>query len=206
MISLQSYLLMTCRPHSSSAAWRGAPAVSMVARLFCCSRTSTRTAGWRCSGHLRYTWRWLQPRNSNGHVPAIPLAATEPVHCAANHALDIATYTVRQRGSANDVRALHHRTPYNITASRAYNAGKNELPHHVDALGNWVVLFSFGLTVDFYVGHKTVCVESGDALVFNGAAAHGVVHGFTHAVRLHSRPTAGRRARSSAWPRLTASG
>ena len=104
------------------------------------------------------------------------------------------------------MRALHHRTPYNITASRAYNAGKNELPHHVDALGNWVVLFSFGLTVDFYVGHKTVCVESGDALVFNGAAAHGVVHGFTHAVRLHSRPTAGRRARSSAWPRLTASG
>ena len=122
----------------------------------------------------------------NGHVPAIPVAATEPVHRAANHALDIATYAVRQRGSANDVRALHHRTPYNITASRAYNAGKNELPHHVDALGNWVVLFSFGLTVDFYVGHKTVCVESGDALIFNGAAAHGVVHGFTHAVRSHS--------------------
>ena len=120
-------------------------------------------------------------RNFNGHVPA-----TESVHRAANHALDIATYAVRQRGSDNDVRALHHRTPYNITISRAYNAGKNELPHHVDALGNWVVLFSFGLTVDFFVGHKTVCVESGDALIFNGAAAHGVVHGFTHAVRLHS--------------------
>lgn len=36
------------------------------------------------------------------------------------------------------------------------------------------------------MGHKTVCVESGDALIFNGAAAHGVVHGFTHAVRSHS--------------------
>ena len=86
----------------------------------------------------------------------------------------------------NQVRALRHRTPYNMTLSRAYKAGKNELPHHVDALGNWVVLFSFGLTVDFYVGHKTLCIESGDALIFNGGAAHGVVHGFTRAVRSHS--------------------
>ena len=46
-----------------------------------------------------------------------------------------------------------------------------------------VVLFSFGLTVDFFVGHKTLTIESGDALIFNGAAAHGVVHGFTHPVR-----------------------
>lgn len=84
------------------------------------------------------------------------------------------------------MRALRHRTPYNMTLSRAYNKGRNELPHHVDGLGNWVVLFSFGLTVDFYVGHKTVCIESGDALIFNGGAAHGVVHGFTRAVRSHS--------------------
>lgn len=74
--------------------------------------------------------------------------ATEPVHRAANHALDIAAYAVRQRGGENDLRALQSRTPYNMTISRAYGAGRNELPHHVDALGNWVVLFSFGLTVD----------------------------------------------------------
>ena len=28
-----------------------------------------------------------------------------------------------------------------------------------------------------------MCIESGDALIFNGAAEHGVVHGFTHPVR-----------------------
>ena len=69
---------------------------------------------------------------------------------------------------------------------REYNKGRNELPHHVDGTGSWVVLFSFGLTVDFYVGHKTVCVESGDALIFNGSPSHGVVHGFTNPVRLNA--------------------
>ena len=61
--------------------------------------------------------------------------------------------------------------------------GSHAAPHHVDGTGSWVVLFSFGLTVDFYVGHKTVCVESGDALIFNGSPAHGVVHGLTNPVR-----------------------
>ena len=49
------------------------------------------------------------------------------------------TEKVRERHATSS-----HRTPYNITVSRAYNAGNNELPHNVDAMGNWVVFFSFG--------------------------------------------------------------
>jgi len=70
-----------------------------------------------------------------------------------------------------------------MTLPRTYPVNTNQLPLHVDATGNWVVLFSFGLSVDFFVGHQTVVIESGDALVFNGGAAHGVVHGFTKPVR-----------------------
>ena len=96
----------------------------------------------------------------------------------------------------NQVRALRHRTPYNMTLSRAYKAGKNELPHQVDALGNWVVLlFSFGLTVDFYVGHKTVCIESGDALIFK-AARRTALCTASRVPFARTRPTAGRSARS----------
>lgn len=59
----------------------------------------------------------------------------------------------------------------------------NGAPATAPAPAPQVVLFSFGLTVDFFVGHKTLTIESGDALIFNGAAAHGVVHGFARPVR-----------------------
>ena len=89
-------------------------------------------------------------------------------------------YTIQPGAGAATPHAVQH------DAFARVQGRQKELPHHVDALGNWVVLFSFGLTVDFYVGHKTLCIESGDALIFNGGAAHGVVHGFTRAVRSHS--------------------
>lgn len=109
----------------------------------------------------------------------------EAVQRAASRALDICEHAVRQQGDKGQraERALKQRSPWQLTLPREYNKGRNELPHHVDGTGSWVVLFSFGLTVDFYVGHKTVCVESGDALIFNGSPSHGVVHGFTNPVR-----------------------
>ena len=62
----------------------------------------------------------------------------------------------------------------------AYPRGST-LHHHVDGIGRWVVLFSFGLTCDFHVGGRTVTIESGDALVFNGSATHAVMHGLDKA-------------------------
>lgn len=62
--------------------------------------------------------------------------------------------------------ALAKRSAYNISMARPYNAGdpaNQALPMHVDATGNWVVLFSFGNTVDFFVGHRAVCIERYDA-------------------------------------------
>lgn len=67
----------------------------------------------------------------------------------------------------------------------AYPLGSS-LQHHVDNTGNWVVLFSFGLTCDFHVAGLTVEIESGDALVFNGGPAHQVMHGLD---KVHERPT-----------------
>ena len=64
------------------------------------------------------------------------------------------TEEVRERHATSP-----HRTPYNITVSRAYNAGKNELPHHVDAMGNWVVLFSFGRSARRLRGRTRTCVN-----------------------------------------------
>ena len=67
----------------------------------------------------------------------------------------------------------------------AYPRGST-LHHHVDGVGRWVVLFSFGLTCDFHVAGRTVSIESGDALVFNGGGAHAVMHGLD---RVHARPS-----------------
>lgn len=116
----------------------------------------------------------------------LPSNANPPIHRAADRVLDMCEAAMLKHGNQRACAALMQRTAYNMTVARAYKQGANELPHHVDGLGGWVVLFSFGATVDFFVGHKTLCIESGDALVFNGAPAHGVVHGFTHAVRKHA--------------------
>ena len=51
------------------------------------------------------------------------------------------------RTSVNRVLAAHD-------AARVQQ-GSERAAHHVDGTGSWVVLFAFGLTVDFY-GHKTV--------------------------------------------------
>lgn len=67
----------------------------------------------------------------------------------------------------------------------AYPRGSS-LARHVDQAGGWVVLFSFGLTCDFYAGGRVVDIESGDALVFNGGQAHQVLHGL---YRVYERPT-----------------
>ena len=58
----------------------------------------------------------------------------------------------------------------------AYPIGST-LHHHIDGHGRWVVLFSFGLTCDFHAAGRTITIESGDALVFNGGGAHAVMHG-----------------------------
>ena len=60
------------------------------------------------------------------------------------------------------------------------------LHHHIDGHGRWVVLFSFGLTCDFHAAGRTVTIESGDALVFNGGAAHAVMHGLD---KVHAQPS-----------------
>ena len=39
---------------------------------------------------------------------------------------------------------------------------------HRAECGNWVVLFSFGRTVEFFCGGRTELLESGDAILFNG--------------------------------------
>ena len=113
----------------------------------------------------------------------------QAVHRAASRVLDLCEHVAIQKGDRGALAALQKRTPFYMTAARSYSKGTNTLPHHVDGIGGWVVLFSFGLTVDFFVGHRTVCIESGDALVFNGGPAHGVVHGFTYPVRTNATLT-----------------
>lgn len=55
-----------------------------------------------------------------------------------------------------------------------YRPGQT-LVRHVDGYGGWLVLFSFGNTVRFFVNDRAVVFESGDALAFKGATVmHGV--------------------------------
>ena len=123
------------------------------------------------------------PPHYGPHQHSIAAANHAAIHRAADRALDVCKYAMLERSQQRACDALKQRSPYNMTVARSYQQGTNQLPHHVDGLGGWVVLFSFGLTVDFFVGHKTLCIESGDALIFNGAPEHGVDHGFTHPVR-----------------------
>jgi hypothetical protein len=51
------------------------------------------------------------------------------------------------------------------------------LCNHVDRLGGYLVLLSAGCTVDFSVDGKSIEFASGDALIFNAGAVHGVMHG-----------------------------
>mmetsp|Transcript_123030 Transcript_123030/g.223653 ORF Transcript_123030/g.223653 Transcript_123030/m.223653 type:complete len:409 (+) Transcript_123030:69-1295(+) len=99
---------------------------------------------------------------------------TTEVRRASDRVLDIGEEAIKNDLLAKD--ALAHRTEYASTAVLVY--GKDTtLPRHVDGCGHWVVLFSFGLTVDFFAGDRSFQFESGDALIFNGSARHHVLHG-----------------------------
>jgi len=99
---------------------------------------------------------------------------TTEVRHASDRVLDIGEEAVKADGLAKS--ALAHRTEYASTAVLVYDQGTT-LPRHVDGCGHWVVLFSFGVTVDFFAGEGGFSFESGDALIFNGSARHAVTHG-----------------------------
>eukprot|EP00931_Biecheleriopsis_adriatica_P006725 TRINITY_DN108089_c0_g1_i1.p1 TRINITY_DN108089_c0_g1~~TRINITY_DN108089_c0_g1_i1.p1 ORF type:complete len:449 (+),score=78.14 TRINITY_DN108089_c0_g1_i1:27-1349(+) len=99
---------------------------------------------------------------------------TSEVRRASDRVLDLAFAAVQADGSAGA--ALSHRTEYASTAVLVYEKGTT-LPRHVDGCGHWVVLLSFGVTVQFYAGDCSFKFESGDALVFNGSTPHAVSHG-----------------------------
>merc|ERR1711953_941062 len=96
------------------------------------------------------------------------------LHKASNCVMDIADEAVRHDALA--VAALRHQTPFTSTATLIY-VKSTKLPRHVDNCGNWVVLFSFGSTVDFFCEDGAEKFESGDVLVFNGSKRHAVCHG-----------------------------
>jgi len=107
---------------------------------------------------------------------------TTEVRRASDSVLDAAQAAVRSDVLAHA--ALTHRTEYASTAVLVY-AKDTTLPRHVDGCGHWVVLFSFGVTVDFFASERSFKFESGDALVFNGSTPHAVMHGIDH-VHLNS--------------------
>jgi hypothetical protein len=77
--------------------------------------------------------------------------------------------------------SLRRRTHY-FGGGALYYTPKMSLSRHTDGVGGWLVLFSFGLTVNFFVGQKTVLFESGDALIFVSATVqHGVDDTLDHA-------------------------
>ena len=62
------------------------------------------------------------------------------------------------------------------TALIAYEAGATLKPH-VDGCGSWVVIFSFGRTVNWHCGGTNQVLESGDAVLFNGGTKAMHFHG-----------------------------
>lgn len=112
-------------------------------------------------------------------------SATGEVQRASNRVLDIVEDAVMNDLPAHS--ALGHRTDYASTAVLVYDKGQT-LPRHIDNCGHWVVLFSFGRTVDFHAGGSTVEFESGDVLVFNGSKRDAVMHGID---KMHPGATLG---------------
>ena len=64
-----------------------------------------------------------------------------------------------------------------MQASGLLYLSNGTLYDHVDGVGHYLVLMSMGCAVDFTAGDRVVRFESGDAIVFNGGRAHGVMHG-----------------------------
>ena len=56
-------------------------------------------------------------------------------------------------------------------------ANHSTLQSHVDGVGEYLVLLSIGQTCLFDIDGQIIPFKSGDALVFNGGATHGVMHG-----------------------------
>merc|ERR1712032_1814571 len=77
---------------------------------------------------------------------------TTEVRRASDRVLDLSASAVEADVSASA--ALAHRTEYTSTAVLVYDKGTT-LPRHVDNCGHWVVLFSFGMTVDFFAGDRS---------------------------------------------------
>eukprot|EP00418_Pyrodinium_bahamense_P072668 CAMPEP_0179095494 /NCGR_PEP_ID=MMETSP0796-20121207/43846_1 /TAXON_ID=73915 /ORGANISM="Pyrodinium bahamense, Strain pbaha01" /LENGTH=444 /DNA_ID=CAMNT_0020793181 /DNA_START=40 /DNA_END=1374 /DNA_ORIENTATION=- len=124
-------------------------------------------------------------QNVRSELDAYPkgLAATSEVRRASDRVLDLCEEAVQEDPLA--VQALRRRTEYASTAVLIYDQ-QTPLPRHVDNCGHWVVLFSFGLTVDFFCGESGLKFESGDALVFNGSRQDAVMHGID---KIHARAT-----------------
>lgn len=99
---------------------------------------------------------------------------TSEVRQASDRVLDIGQEAVKADVAAHA--AIAHRTEYASTAVLVYDHGTT-LPRHVDGCGHWVILLSFGVTVDFFAGDRSIMFESGDALIFNGSKTHAVMHG-----------------------------
>ena len=98
-------------------------------------------------------------------------------------------------------RALQDRNPAMFIHAIVYGKGQN-LHYHVDNTGHWVVLFSVGASCDFHAstattqspnayydplfgGHQPTpncnfTFRSGDAIIFNGAPRHKVLHGINN--------------------------
>jgi len=108
---------------------------------------------------------------------------TTEVRRASDRVLDLGEQAITQDSRAKS--ALAHRTEYASTAVLVYEQGTT-LPRHVDGCGHWVILFSFGVTVEFFAGDRVFSFESGDAFIFNGSARHSVTHGID---RVHKKST-----------------
>merc|ERR1719265_2249831 len=74
---------------------------------------------------------------------------TSEVRRASDRVLDLGMEAVKADPLAHA--SLAHRTEYTSTAVLVYEKGTT-LPRHIDACGHWVVLLSFGVTVDFFAG------------------------------------------------------
>ena len=109
--------------------------------------------------------------------------ASIPAQDYAEDVLKRASNAVRAHIGGGGVRAanaaaddLLRKRPL-MQASGLLYLSNGKLHDHVDHIGHYLVLMSMGCAVDFTVGHRVVRFESGDALVFNGGTAHGVMHG-----------------------------
>ena len=126
-------------------------------------------------------------RRHNGVLPnpgQITIGAALLYECA-DRCLDLAEAAVQRSGHAyakESLASLKTRSQYFQSAALFYNPQMTLHRHTDGGIGHWLVLFSFGHTVRFFAGDKSVDFESGDALIFLGATVmHGVDMTLDHA-------------------------